>query len=84
MDAKVLKGLLIEYDKKRRIADEIAEKNKQQLYEDFPKLAEIDKQINTLAISTMKDVIQNGNLDLIANLTAKINRSEERRVGKEC
>lgn len=73
MDAKVLKGLLIEYDKKRRIADEIAEKNKQQLYEDFPKLAEIDKQINTLAISTMKDVIQNGNLDLIANLTSKIN-----------
>ena len=36
-------------------------------------MAEIDKQINTLAISTMKDVIQNGNLDLIANLTAKIN-----------
>jgi len=60
-----LKSLLIEYDKKRRSAQEIAEKGKEKLYQEFPQLANIDEKINSLALSSMKEIALNGNNKLI-------------------
>ena len=67
-----LKSLLIEYDKKKRKAEEIADKNKQKLYEEFPKLPEIDNQINSFAFSTIKEISQNNDPKLITELKSKI------------
>lgn len=72
MNTNTLKTLLIEYDKKRLRAEEIADKNKHALYEEFPKLAEIDKKINFLALSTIKEIAQNNNQELISQLDDKI------------
>lgn len=57
--------MLIEYDKKRRYAQEIAEKNKQNLYQEFPKLADIEQKINSLALSSMKEISLNGDKQLL-------------------
>lgn len=72
MNNTTLKSLLIEYDKKRRFAEDIANQNKEKLYEEFPNLAEIDKKINTLAISTMKEIALNGNQELVSQLNSQI------------
>ncbi len=72
MNTVALKTLLTEYDKKRRIAEEIASKNKEELYNEFPKLREIDEKISSLGISTMKEISQSGNMELIAQLDAKL------------
>lgn len=74
MNNTTLKSLLIEYDKKRRLAEENANNAKQDLYNEFPKLAEIDKKINSLAFSTMKEIAQNNNKELVSKLNDEINR----------
>ena len=56
MNTSTLKSLLIEYDKKRIRAQEIAEREKNELYEEFPRLSEIDKKLSSLAFSTMRDL----------------------------
>lgn len=65
MDTTTLKSLLIEYDKKRRHAQEIAESEKEKLYQEFPQLADIDKKINSLALSSIKEISLNGDAELI-------------------
>lgn len=55
----------MEYEQKRRKAEEIASNNKQILYQDFPQLADIDTKINSLALSSMKEIVLNGNKGLI-------------------
>lgn len=65
MNNATLKSLLIEYDKKRRTAQEIAESEKEKLYQEFPQLADIDKKINSLALSSMKEIALNGDTELI-------------------
>lgn len=65
MNTTALKSLLIEYDKKRRHAQEVAESEKEKLYQEFPQLANIDKKINSLALSSMKEISLNGNAELI-------------------
>lgn len=72
MNNSNLKSLLIEYDKKRIRAEEIAENNKQKLYTEFPKLAEIDRKINILALSTIKEVSKNNDKNLITKLNREI------------
>lgn len=72
MNTTILKSLLIEYDKKRMHAEEIADNNKRKLYEEFPSLAEIDKKINSLALSTMKEITKNNDKKLVKQLNNKI------------
>ena len=89
MDNTTLKSLLIEYDKKRKNAEDTANRHKQDLYEKFPDLLEIDKKINTLAISTMKEISQNGDKELASNLNVKIDALKKEKdailnsIGKE-
>ncbi|MCI9039649.1 MAG: ATP-binding protein [Clostridia bacterium] len=65
MDRTTLKSVLIEYDKKRRHAQEIAENYKKSLYQEFPVLANIDEKINSLALSSMKEIALNSDKQLL-------------------
>ena len=79
MDTLTLKTLLTEYNKKRIKAEEIAEKNKKELYEEFPELTEIDDKINSLALSTIKEINKNNNKNLIKKLNDDINNLKEKK-----
>ena len=72
MNTTTLKFLLSEYDKKRRHAEEVADKNKHELYEEFPELVKIDQKINSIALSKIKEIAQNGNSELIFQLNIQI------------
>ena len=79
MDTLTLKTLLTEYNKKRIKAEEIAEKNKKELYEEFPELSKIDEKINSLALSTIKEINKNNNKNLIKKLNDDINNLKEKK-----
>ena len=59
MNNSTLKSLLIEYDKKRINAENIAQKEKENLYTEFAELAEIDKKLSSLAFSSMRELAKN-------------------------
>ena len=72
MNNSTLKSLLIEYDKKRIFAEELAQKNKENLYSKFPELFDIDKKLSSLAFSTIKEMTKNNNKELIKKLNSDI------------
>ena len=57
MDSSLLKQLLREYDKKRSVAINNAEKRKQELLNANPKLQEIDKELSLISIQTSKAIL---------------------------
>lgn len=57
MDSSLLKQLLREYDKKRSVAINNAEKRKQELLNANPKLQEIDKELSLVSIQTSKAIL---------------------------
>ncbi len=72
MNNSTLNSLLIEYNKKRIFAEEFAQKNKENLYNKFPELFDIDKKLSSLAFSAMKELAQNNNKELIEKLNSDI------------
>ncbi len=72
MNNSTLKSLLIEYDKKRINAENIAQKEKENLYEEFPELDEIDKKLSSLAFSSMIELTKNNDKKIIENLNSNI------------
>ena len=54
--------------KKRKYAQEIAERKKENLYQEFPQLANIDKKINSLALSSMKEIALNSDTELLSKI----------------
>lgn len=72
MNNTTLKSLLIEYDKKRKYAQEIAEREKEKLYQEFPQLANIDKKINSLALSSMKEIALNSDTALLSRFNEQM------------
>ena len=72
MNNSTLKSLLIEYDKKRRNAENIAQKEKENLYAEFPELDEIDKKLSSLAFSSMIELTKNNDKKIIENLNSNI------------
>ena len=72
MDTTILNSLLIEYHKKKLRAEEIAEKNKLELYKQYPQLGIIDQKLSSLALATMKDLAKSNNKDLILKLNSDI------------
>lgn len=89
MNNSTLKSLLIEYDKKRILAEELAQKNKEKLYNKFPELDNIDKKLSSLAFATMKQLTQNNDKVLIEKLNSDINALKKQKeeilksIGKE-
>lgn len=72
MNNSTLSILLNEYRKKRLLAEKIADEKKQELYEEFPELDEIDKKLSSLALGTMKEIAKNNNLLLLEKLNSNI------------
>ena len=72
MNNSTLKSLLIEYDKKRINAENIARKEKENLYAEFPELGEIDKKLSSLAFSSMIELTKNNDKKIIDNLSSNI------------
>ena len=72
MNSSTLKTLLTQYNQKKAIAEQEAQKRKQELFEKEPLLQELEKRITALAISTTKSVIQNNDPNLIENLQNQI------------
>lgn len=72
MNNTILKSLLTEYDKKRRHAQEVTEKEKEKLYQEFPQLADIDKKINTLALSSMKEIALNSDKEVLDKFNSQM------------
>ena len=54
MDNSTLKSLLQEYQQKRIKANLLSEQNKKELYKKYPRLEEIDNNINLLSIKKLK------------------------------
>ena len=80
MNNNTLKNLLIEYDKKKIRAEEMAQREKQKIYDEFPALSEIDQKLSSLALSTMKELALNNNEKLLKDFNKKI---EELKKEKE-
>ncbi len=82
MNNTTLKALLIEYDKKRKKAEEIALNNRENLYQNFPELADIDRKINSLALSSLKEIALNGNQKLTEefNIQMTLLKKEKERL----
>ncbi|MCI9178363.1 MAG: ATP-binding protein [Clostridia bacterium] len=80
MNTTTLKDLLIEYNKKKILAEKLADKNKQDLYQEFPKLADIDTKLSSLALSTMKNLAQSNDPTLISNLNLSITKLKEEKI----
>ena len=57
MDNSTLKSLLQEYQQKRIKANLLSEQNKKELYKKYPRLEEIDNNINLLSIKKIKDIL---------------------------
>lgn len=79
MNNSTLKTLLIEYDKKRRNAEEIAQKEREKIYKEFPELTEIDKQLSTLALSSMKELVKNNDKKILEKLNSDIDNLKNKK-----
>ena len=83
MNNSTLNILLNEYRKKRLLAEKIADEKKQELYEEFPELNEIDKKLSSLALGTMKEVAKNNNLLLLEKLNYQFIQPDDVELTKE-
>lgn len=84
MDNSTLKSLLQEYEQKRLNANLNLEKRKKELYEKYPRLAEIENKINLLSIKKIKDILSS-NKDDIKNIEQSIKefQDEKQRILKK-
>ena len=64
MSNEVLNSLLREYEQKKLKAELDLEKRREKLYIKFPKLQEIDNELNSFAIKTSKNIILNNSSSL--------------------
>ncbi len=68
---EVLNSLLREYEQKKLRAELDLEKRKEDLYKQYPKLQEIEEELNNFAIQTSKNILLNKHFSLL-DLDAKI------------
>lgn len=80
MDNSLLKNLLIEYEQKRLNALKSLDFRKEEIYKKFPRLKEIEDELNKYAISFAKSILtSNGNLSL-EDLKSKIEKLKEEKI----
>ena len=80
MNSSTLKNLLIEYSRKKTTEEYQAELRKKILYEREPRLADIDRQLRSLAISTTKSLINNNDQKLLENLQKQIEDLKNKKI----
>jgi len=73
MSSEILSTLLIQYDQKKRRAELDLEKHKEELYAKFPRLQEIETELNNFAINTAKDILK-GSTSSLEDLNLKVAR----------
>lgn len=76
---EILNSLLKEYEQKKLKAEIDADTRKRELYKKIPKLQEIDEKINSLAISTTKNILNNNCISL-DNFSQKIEELKEEKI----
>lgn len=73
MSNEVLNSLLKEYEQKKLNAELDLDRRKQNLYKLIPRLEEIDNELNSFAINTAKNILNNSsNASSVENLKQKI------------
>lgn len=76
----VLNNILSQYNQKKAKAEFDAQKRKQEIYEKYPKLQNIDNQLSNLAISTTKSLINNYDKKLLDELNNNINKLKQEKA----
>ena len=84
MERSYLKQLLTEYDKKRMQAIYDADKRKNALYKEFPRLEEIDNLLTKEAIQTSRALIANPDPSLLETLRKKIEHLKKEKASILC
>lgn len=79
MSSEILSTLLLEYDQKKRRAELDLENRKHELYVRFPRLQEIETELNNFAINTAKNILK-GTSTSLADLNKKVS---ELKIEKE-
>ena len=84
MSSEILSTLLLEYDQKKRKAEMDLETRKEELYNKLPRLRAIEKELNTYAINTAKNIL-NGSTTSLQDLNQKVFdlKSEKLKILKE-
>ena len=84
MANEILSKLLLEYDQKKRKAELDADNRKEELYQRFPRLQEIENELNNFAITTAKNIL-NGSPYKISDLNTKAHelKIEKQKILKE-
>lgn len=77
MNSLILSTLLKEYERKRLTAEKDLEIRKNKLYEDNPRLQEIDDELSKIGISTAKALIVSNSAELLNDLNKKVELLKE-------
>lgn len=80
MANEVLNSLLKEYQQKKLNAEQEAEIRKQQYYDLFPRLQEIDQELNLSSISTAKAILFSTSSSSISQLQEKIKKLKQEKL----
>lgn len=72
MNNNVLKELLKEYEQKQLLNIKNLESRKKDLFSKFPRLAEIEDELNKISITTAKSIILSNNQDALQELQKKV------------
>ena len=80
MSSEILSTLLLEYDQKKRRAEIDLEKRKEELYTKFPRLQEIETELNNFAINTAKNILKGSNtsLEILNSKVAELKAEKEK------
>lgn len=84
MSSEVLSTLLLEYEQKKRKAELDLDNRKEELYLKFPRLQEIETELNNFAINTAKNILKGNSYSLDA-LNQKVSdlKIEKEKILKE-
>lgn len=85
MNQTLLKELLKQKQQQKQSIELAAERKKEEIYSKNKRLQDIDEKLNSSAISTIKDILTNGNADSILDLKANIDnlKKEKEHILKE-
>lgn len=74
MASEILSSFLKDYDHKRLAAELDLDRRKKALFDLFPRLEQIESEINAIGISTSKAILLNNDTSSLANLNKKIEK----------
>ena len=79
MANEILDGLLRDYEQRRFHAELDLEKRKSNLYSLFPRLQELEDELNSYAIATTKAMLEKNDSSSLVALRSKIDKLKKRK-----